>query len=175
MAYLTLLELKSRSAFEPEEWDAFFASRDSKLGQALGTLLVFVQWGEEVQAEIDDNLRRRYAVPFATTPPSLTPDVTKVPHTVKRWGVALFDEKLFEARRYPGADAPVDSDLAAKAQRARDAMRDAADPDNPPNPELPLLADKPDTSGVVKGGPFVVSYLTAFDALDAVAAARGCS
>jgi hypothetical protein len=172
MAYLTLLELKSRSAFEPEEWDTFFASRDAKLGEAPGTLLTFTDWSKGVQSTIDDALRRRYAVPFAIIAPSTTPDPARVPETVKEWAIALFDEKMFRARRYPGADAPVDSDLVAEAQRARDAMKAAADADAAPHPELPLLADKPKTSGIAKGGPEVESFNTIQGWFDAQAAAR---
>lgn len=161
MAYLTLAELKSRSAFEPKEWDAFLASRDAQLGEAVGTLRTFIDWGLEIDSEIDDALRRRYIVPFVLPP-----------QTVKKWAAKLWDERLYEARRYPGSDAPVDSDLAAAAGRARQAMTDAANPDNPPAPELPLRADLPGSSGVTKGGPFIITFQSGFDVFDELARRR---
>jgi hypothetical protein len=47
-------------------------------------------------------------------------------------------------------------------------MQNAANPDEPAHPELPLRADLPESSGVVKGGPFVINYVTAFDYFDAL-------
>lgn len=61
----------------------------------------------------------------------------------------------------------------ARAQRARDAMGRAADPDNAAHPELPLRSDLPASSGVEKGGPFVVDFgLSGFDAWDVFAGRR---
>ncbi len=170
--YVSPTDLRSRSTFSPEEWLAFFAERDEQLGEAPGTLRTFHVWESEIAAEIDDALRRRYAVPFAVVPPATEADPARVPQTVKRWAVTLFDERLLIARRYPGTDAPVDTDLMQRAQRSRDSMRDAADPDNAPLPELPLRSDLPSSSGVTKGGPYRRSFATYDGYFDAVALDR---
>ena len=153
MPYLTLAEFKTRQAFEPSEVDEFLARP--------GRANWFVECEQEASAEIDDALRRRYAVPFGVVPPATEPDPTLVPRSIKAWMRALMTEMFEECRRIPGQEvAAGTSDITARATRAREAMARAADTNDKPHPELPLAADKPSTSGVSLGGPFVHEDLT---------------
>lgn len=170
--YLTLLEWKRRSSFLPSVIDEHLARIDAELGEAPGTNARFEAWEGDTAEEEDNALRRRYAVPFAVIPPATTPDVAKVPLTIKTWSTALLDERLLSARRDAGITDPQDSDIVARAQRARDAMTNAADPERPAHPELPLRSDLQSSSGVSKGGPVVESFNTVHGWFDAQAATR---
>jgi hypothetical protein len=161
MPYLSLAEQKNRSSYSATEWEAFVSETDAQLGEALGTAAKFNAWLEDAESEIDDTLRRRYAVPF----------VDPVPRAVKRWAAQLIDEQFVLYRRLPGSTEAQDDGVLGRAARARTEMQNAANPDVPAHPELPLAADKPESSGVVKGGPHVVSFLTGFDYFDSVAKA----
>jgi hypothetical protein len=153
MPYLTLAEFKTRQAFEPSEVDEFLARP--------GRVNWFVECEQETSAEIDDALRRRYAVPFGVVLPATEPDPTLVPRTVKAWARAILTEMFEECRRIPGQEvAAGTSDITARANRAREAMGRAADANLPAHPELPLTSDKPNVSGVSLGGPFLHEDLT---------------
>jgi hypothetical protein len=164
MAYLSFAELKTRSSFLATEWDTFVLETDAQLGVAPGTQAKITAWGEDIDSTIDDALRRRYAVPFDA-------DGKLPPRAVKKWAAALYDEMLELHRRIPGSTEAQDAGVFAKAERARAEMRRAAE-DVPAHPELPLAADKPETSGVVKGGPFLVEFVSPFDAWDFFASRR---
>jgi hypothetical protein len=140
MPYLTLAEWKERTNFEPSEIDEFL----SRPGRANA----FTAWLEEAESTIDDTLRRRYAVPFASP----------VPRAVKKWCRFLLDEQFELARRLPGSTEAQDAGVYAQAERARQEMQSAANANEPAHPELPLAANKPSSSGVALGGPVVVSY-----------------
>lgn len=149
--YQTLTEWKTDSSFDPDVIEEHLARVDTKLSLSSGTYARFTAWERKVYEEINNALRRRYDVPMAVIPPATTPDVTKVPFTVKAWSTALLDELLLGARRDAGDDDPSNGDITARAQRARDAMRDAADTEKPAHPELPTRSDLPGSSGVTKG------------------------
>jgi hypothetical protein len=172
MPYLTLSELKTRSSYSAAEWAAFVVETDAQLGVASGTAAKFAAWLEDAESEIDDTLRRRYAVPFGVVPPATEPDPAKVPRAVKKWAASMLDEQIELYRRIPGSTEAQDEGVLGRAARARAEMQNAANPDVPAHPELPLAADKPETSGVTKGGPHVVSYQTGFDYFDTLAKAR---
>lgn len=162
MPYLTLPELKIRSSYSAAEWAAFVLETDAQLGVAPGTAAKFAAWLDDAESEIDDTLRKRYAVPF----------VEPVPRAVKKWATHLLDEEFELYRRVPGSTEAQDEGLLGRAARTRTEMQNAANNDNPAHPELPLAADKPETSGVVKGGPHVVEYTTGFDYFDRLAQRR---
>jgi hypothetical protein len=170
--YQTLTEWKTDSSFDPDVIEEHLARIDTKLSLASGTYARFTAWERKVYEEINNALRRRYVVPMAIISPATTPDITKVPFTVKAWSTALLDELLLGARRDAGDADPADGDITARAQRAREAMTNAADPERPAHPELPLRSDLPSSSGVTKGGPFVIEYLTGHDVFDALGARR---
>lgn len=160
-SYVTFAELKIASAFDQSQWDELDARRPATVAA----------WLEQAQAEIDDPLRLRYLVPFACTLPSLDPDPAKAPRTAKRWLVWLMDELFQAARREAGSLPGEDVDLAARAQRARDAIAAAADQDRAAHPELPLRSDTR-ASGVSKGGPQMSGVNTLHGFFDAQAARR---
>lgn len=166
MPYLTYGDYKERSIYEASEIDEFYARP--------GRASTFTRWEKSLRSrKIDDKLRRRYAVPFGVTSPAVEPDPSIVPEAAKDWLTAYLDARLMRARRDPGSEAEAgDSDNTLEAQEATREIENAANPDVPANPELPLAADKPDSSGVVKGGPFVIEYLDPHTAWDAIAARR---
>ena len=170
--YLSLLEWKRRSSFSPDVIEEHLARIDTELGEAVGTYARFEGWEGDLAEEVDNTLRRRYVVPLAVLSAGAAPDITKVPRAVKGWMARLLDEALLDARRDAGEVDPDDGPIRAKAQRARDAMGAAADPDNAAHPELPLRSDLPSSSGVELGGPFVVEYNSAFDVWDALVVRR---
>ncbi len=160
--YITFAELKEGSAFDPAQWDELNTRRPNTVAA----------WLSMTQADIDDPLRLRYEVPFATTPPSTTPDPTIAPKILKQWQIALLDARFLLARREPGLSLAEDNDITAAAQRARDAIAAAADQDKAAHHELPLRSDAPSGSGVVKGGPMVEVFNTPYGFFDAQAALR---
>jgi hypothetical protein len=166
MPYLTFSGYQERSIYEPSEIVEFF----SRPGRAN----TFAHWERSLRSrKIDDKLRRRYAVPFGIVSPSTEPDPALVPEAARDWLTAYLDSRLMRARRDPGSETEAgDSDNTQEAQEATREIENAANPDVPAHPELPLAADKAASSGVVKGGPFVVEYLSPGDAWDAIAARR---
>jgi hypothetical protein len=163
MAYLTYFELKAGSTgVKPLEWDQLMAEIDVQLGVDVGTNARFPVWLDEVESEINDTLRRRYAVPFAAPPPN----------AVKAWCRALLVEKYAIERVIPGSTEAQDAGVYGLAKLAREAMQRAANANEPAHPELPLRADLPSTSGVTLGGPVVIDYLTPSGYWDAVAMRR---
>lgn len=169
--YLTLAEWRRRSSFGPAVVLEHLARVDVELGEAAGTYARFEAWEGDVAEEIDNALRRRYAVPLAIVAPATTPDITKVPRAVKAWSRAFLDELLLGARRDAGDADPADGDITARASRARDAMTNASDPERPAHPELPLRSDLPSSSGVEKG-IMVESFTTPHGWFDAQANLR---
>ena len=154
MPYLSLAEYKSRSVYDPSEIEEYF-TRPGLSGR-------FEAWERTLAArKVDDKLRRRYAVPFASPP-----------ETVKDWLTAYMDARFMRARRDPGSEAEAgDTDNTLEATEATREIENAANPDLPAHPELPLAAGCA-VSGVTRGGPHVITFLTGFDYLDAVADAR---
>lgn len=169
--YQTLIEWKTDSSFDPDVIEEHLTRVDAKLTLTAGTYARFTVWERKVAEEIDNALRRRYNVPFAIIPPSTTPNLAKVPFTIKSWSTALLDELLLSARRDAGGADPNDGDITARAQRARDAMTKAADANEAPHPELPLRSDLPGSSGVEKGS-LVESFNTIHGWFDQQAAVR---
>lgn len=133
-----------------------------------GTLLGFIV---EESAWLDDALRRRYWVPFGVPAGGGAPDLALVPVTVRKWVRQLVTPRAYLLRgvNSTGEDW---SAIVAQADRARSDVRDAADPEKGPLPELPLRADMLSVSGVALGGPMVVTYTTIHGWVDALAAAR---
>jgi hypothetical protein len=160
--YVTLAELKAGSAFDPAGWDELNTRRPATIAA----------WLRMTQSDIDDPLRLRYAVPFATTPPNTTPDPSLAPKTVKNWQISLLDARFLDARRNAGTSLSEDNSITRGAERAREAIAAAADQDRAAHHELPLLADKPWGTGVSKGGPLVATYMTPYGFFDAMAARR---
>lgn len=159
--YVTFAELKEGSEFDPAEWDELNTRRPATV----------TAWLTLTQTLIDDPLRLRYAVPLATTPPSLVPDPTLAPKTVKAWQIVLMDAKFLRHRRTPGAEATSDADISAEAAAVMLAIAAAADQDRAAHPELPLRSDT-SASGVSKGGPMMVSPTTLYGYFDQQAARR---
>lgn len=170
MAYLTFEEYQERTIYEQSEIDEFYSRP--------GRVNTFARWEKTLRSrKIDDKLRRRYAVPFGIVSPSAEPDPALVPEAAKDWLTAYLDARFLRARRYPGGEEEAgDNDNTLEAQEATREIENAANQDVPAHPELPLLATAPESSGVVKGGPFVVEHLSPWDAWDAIAARRprGC-
>lgn len=161
--YLPFDEYKERSIYEPAEIDEFFGRP--------GRANTYSRWEKSIRSrKIDDKLRRRYVVPFGAFPASAEPDPAKVPEAVKDWLTAYLDARVMRARRDPGAEAEAgDSDNTLEATEATKEIENAANANEPAHPELPLRADKPEGSGVAKGGPFVAAYATVYDYQDAIA------
>lgn len=155
MPYLSLAEYKDRSVYDPAEIDEYFGRP--------GLTNRFAVWERTLSArKIDDKLRRRYLVPF----PELAPEA------VKDWLTAYLDARLMRARRDPGSEVEAgDTDNTLEASEATREIENAANPEAPAHPELPLRADL-DLSGVSKGGPFVASVVTIHGFFDAQQAQR---
>lgn len=153
--YLTVAELKAASAFDPIEWDELTVRRPATVDL----------WLRLTQGQIDDPLRLRYAVPFATTPPALAPDPSRAPVAVKLWQATLMDGLFLQHRRTPGAEGLPDATIEARATAALASIAAAADQDRPAHPELPLRSDTAAT-GVTKGGPLMVGPTTLYGFFD---------
>lgn len=161
MPYLQFADYKERSTYEASELDTFFSGTRAN---------TFAKWEKGIRGrKIDDKLRRRYAVPFGAVPSTAEPDPDLVPEAVKEWMVAYLDARVMRARRDPNADAMEtagDSDNTAESTEATAEIERAANANEDPHGELPLRATDPGSSGVVKGGPFIVSYQTPGDYYD---------
>jgi len=156
MPYMTLDALKTRSSFDPADWNEFFA-RPGRSG-------TFAAWEHAIRSrDIDDKLRARYATPF---------DEGSVPETILDWMTVLFDDRLLRARRYPGTESPDDTDVSGEAKRVRLEIADAADRDKTAHHELPLKASDPTASGVSRGGPIAIGYNSVYGWNDAKAQQR---
>ena len=162
MPYVTFAEVQDGSVYGREQWAELNTRRP-------GT---FAKWERRVRRQIDDPLRLRYAVPFGVVPPATEPDPTIVPDAVKDWAFDLLDALFLRQMRTPGAEETTDADIFSTATTTLQAIADAADQDKPAHSELPLRADQPSGSGVVKGGPFVSSFNTPHGYFDAQALAR---
>jgi hypothetical protein len=162
--YLTLDEWRIRSAFGPEVVLEHIQRVDASMGLPLGTHARFETWEGDACAKVDDTLRRRYAVPFASTNGIV--DITKVPRSVKVWIWMLLDCKLLDARREAGVSSPDDSKIAAFETSAMAEMEKCANANEKPNPELPLRSDLPESSGISKGGPMVAFNNTIYGYFD---------
>lgn len=158
--YLPLAEYKDRSVYDPAEITEYFGRP--------GLSNRYSAWEKTLRArKIDDKLRRRYAVPFGVVTPSAEPDPALVPEAVKDWLTAYLDARFQRARREPGSEIEAgDTDNTLEATEATREIENAANPEAPAHPELPLRADKPDGSGVVKGGPLLKSYPTIYEFYD---------
>lgn len=167
--YLSLSEWRIASSFGPSVVLEHVQRIDTEMGFSAGTYARFEQWENEAADDVDNALRRRYAVPFAIINGAV--DITKVPRTVKKWVRLLLDVKLLDARRAAGVEGPDDSSIAGYKDDVDAEMAKAAN-DKDPHPELPLRSDLPSSSGIEKGGPFVVEYLQGSDVWDALAARR---
>jgi len=143
---------------------------DTEMGFAPGTYARFEQWENEAADDVDNALRRRYSVPFATT--NGFTDITKIPRTCKKWVRLLLDVKLLDARRAAGVIGPDDSAIAGYKVEVMAEMEKAANANEDALPELPLRSDLPSSSGVTLGGPVVIDYLTPAAYWDANAARR---
>lgn len=168
--YLTMLEWRTGSAFGPVVTLEHIARVDNDLGLPVGTWARFELWEKQAAGDVDDALRRRYAVPFATTNNII--DITKVPDKVKKWVGMLLDVRLLDARREAGTTGPDDSNISKLKEEAFAEMAKAADANESPHPELPLRSDLPSTSGVTLGGPVVVSFQMPWNYYDALARQR---
>ena len=166
MSYLLFAEYKERSIYEPSEIDEFYGRP--------GRSNTYSVWERSIRArKIDDKLRRRYAVPFGVVPPSAEPDPSLVPEAIKDWLTAYLDARLMRARRDPGSEAEAgDTDNTLEATEATREIENAANPEASAHSELPVRSDKPENSGVAKGGPVLVSYPTIYEFFDAQQRAR---
>jgi len=163
MPYLTFDELKEASAFSPSDWDELNTRRPN----------TFARWEKTLRSrKIDDKLRRRYAVPFGVVPPAEEPNPSLVPEAAKDWLVAYLDDRLLRSRRNAGSEDLNDVDISNEAQEATTEIENAANPEQPGHPELPLRSDLASSSGIVKGGPLVASNTTIYGFYDEQAALR---
>jgi hypothetical protein len=165
MLYLSFADYKERSSYEASEIDTFYSGTRAN---------TYAKWERGIRGrKIDDKLRRRYAVPFGAVPSTAEPDPALVPEAVKEWMVAYLDARLMRARRDPGSEAEAgDSDNTLEAQEATAEIERAANANEDPHGELPLRATDPGTSGVVNGGPIVVSYQMPWNYQDRLARER---
>lgn len=168
--YLTLAEWRLRSGFGPIVVLEHVTRIDSDMGLTAGTFARFEAWEGDAAEDVDNALRRRYAVPFAMTNGAV--DITKVPRVIKKWVWQLLDCKLLDARREAGVTSPDDSRIAAFEDKTNAEMAKAADANESPHPELPLQSDLPSSSAVALGGPIVRSYLTPHKVYDYYAGKR---
>jgi hypothetical protein len=159
-----MLEWRTGSAFGPVVTLEHITRVDNDLGLPVGTWARFELWEKQAAGDVDDALRRRYAVPFATTNGIV--DITKVPDKVKKWVQMLLDSKLLDARREAGTTGPDDSNISKLKEEANAEMAKAADANESPHPELPLRSDLPSTSGVTLGGPMVTANNTIYGFFD---------
>lgn len=166
MPYLTFADYQSRSQYEEPETTEFFG-RPGRTG-------TFTKWEKSLRSrKIDDKLRRRYAVPFGVVSPATEPDPDLVPDAVKDWLTAYIDARVMRVRRDPGAEVDAgDADTTLEAREASQEIENAANANEPAHSELPLLATTPETSGVIKGGPFIKSNLTPFKFWENIARRR---
>ncbi len=162
--YLTLSEWRIASSFGPSVVLEHVQRIDTEMGLATGTYARFEQWENEAADDVDNALRRRYSVPFATT--NGTTDITKVPRTVKKWVRLLCDVKLLDARRAAGVEGPDDSSIAGYKVEVNAEMAKAANANEDALPELPLRSDLPSASGVTIGGPMVAANNTIYGFFD---------
>ena len=170
--YLTMLEWRTGSAFGPVVTLEHIVRVDNDLTLPVGTWARFELWEKQAAGDVDDALRRRYAVPFAAT--NGVVDITKVPDKIKKWVQMLLDTKLLDARREAGTTGADDSNISKLKGEANDEMAKAADANESPLPELPLRSDLPSSSGVTLGGPFSVEYLQPSDYWRDMAGRRQC-
>lgn len=170
--YLTLNEWREASSFGPTVVLEHVTRIDSEMGYAAGTYARFTKWELEAADDVDNALRRRYSVPFAVLSPGASPDITKVPNTIKKWVRLLLDVKLLDARRNAGVSGPDDSAIAGYKAEVNAEMAKAADANEAALPELPLRSDLPSSSGVDKGGPFIKTNLTPFNFWETTARRR---
>jgi hypothetical protein len=98
---------------------------DSELDLLAGTWARFELWEKQAAGDVDDALRRRYAVPFAATNGAI--DITKVPDKVKKWVGMLLDTRLLDARREAGVVSADDSNISKLKDEANAEMAKAAD------------------------------------------------
>lgn len=166
MPYLTFAEYKDRTVYDPSEITEYFGRP--------GLSNRFAAWERTLRArKIDDKLRRRYDAPFGVVAPATEPDPTLVPEAAKDWLTAYLDARFMRARRDPGSEAEAgDTDNTLEATEATREIENAANPETAAHPELPLRADKPEQSGVTKGGPMLSSHPTIFGFFDAQQAER---
>lgn len=97
---------------------------------------------DDWSAEIDDRLRKRYAVPFASP----------TPRTVLRWLTKLVTREAYDKRGRNPSSEQDQSAIDGAAEQAERELREAADAKDGLF-ELPLRADQPDVSGVTVGEP----------------------
>ncbi len=164
--YLTLAEWRLRSAFGPDVVLEHLTRIDTTMSLTAGTYARFTEWEGDAAEDVDNALRRRYAVPFACPPNSSTPDITKVPRVIKKWVWQILDCKLLDARREAGTTGPDDSRVANFEDKTNAEMAKAADANESAHPELPLRSDLPSSSGNVKGGPMVAANNTIYGFFD---------
>lgn len=144
MPYLTPTDLRLISTMPVAEFDALVT-------RAPG----FVEAQIEIaSSEIDSRLRKRYAVPFTSS----------VPTIVKRWLEAIITPELYLKRGMDPQNTQLERHFAA-AERAREQMKEAADSETGLY-DLPLL-NTADPSAVSKGGPYGYAEASPYDWIDA--------
>lgn len=141
MGYLTVEQFRARALMHPGDVDTL---DPAFVLQAL----------DDASGWIDDRLRKRYAVPFASP----------VPVTILRWVAHLAAADCYLRRGADPADAAV-ARFFDFADRARAEVKEAADSAEGLF-DLPLKADTPGISGVTQGGPFGYSETDPYAWLD---------
>ena len=135
MPYHTVASLKSITLAPSAYIDAIEALEP---GWTLGRLGFLSSW-------LDDRLRKRYAVPFASP----------YPVTVTGWIEQLIRIEIYQKRGTDATDEQLQSARDA-AQAAKDEIKEAADSVTGLF-ELPLRSDLADASGVTKPMPLAYS------------------
>jgi len=139
MGYLTTAAFRDETTMPPGDVDGIEALAAGWVQRRLDRWSSFM----------DDRLRKRYAVPFDSDSP---------PATVVRW---LTDLVTFDCYRRRGFNPTSEQDRAAildPMTTALEQIKEAADSETGLF-DLPLRADKPETSGIARGGP--LSYAEA--------------
>lgn len=150
MAYLSVAEWKSRTIMPGGDVDALEAQEPGFLSNALG------DWTDE----IEDRLRKRYAVPF----------VAPYPRAVLRWLTVLVTRDAYSKRGFNPSSEQDTASIITPAERAEASIKEAADSKDGLY-DLPLRADALDASGIVKGEPMGDAQASPYSWVDAQAEA----
>jgi hypothetical protein len=145
MPYLTVAEFKERTIMPEEDVDELEVRRPGFLSKRLAART----------GEVHARLGKRYAWPFATPAPEI----------VLLWLTQLVTVDAYNARGINPQGQALDDE-----RKAKDEIKEAADSVTGLF-ELPLREDKPGTSAVEKGGPFVYSEASPYEWVDAQAEA----
>jgi hypothetical protein len=132
MALLTLAEFRTRTIMPAADVDALETAFPGFLQAQID------EWTEE----IEDRLRKRYAVPF---------DASSPPRILKRWLTKLVTRDAYAKRGWDPTSKQDEASILRAAERVEEQLKEAADSEEGLY-ELPLRASDP-AGGVSQGAP----------------------